>query len=487
MALQNHAHQVEAQAAAAGAPAAGALLPVEGIKEMGQGAVGDVDAGVFHLQNGDTPLRPDGDAHLGPLRGVAGGVGEQVVHRPAQQGGVPLHIHAGGEAQLQGHAPLLQQLGVGVQPGGYQGRQLQPLPLLRLRPRLHAGDREDLPHQGLHAVRRPEGAGQVSVPIPVHPHPVQHAPQLALQDGHRGFQLVGGGGEEGQPAALLRPGPLHVVPQGGVGGFQLRQGGGEAPGHLVQAAAQQADLVGAALPALPLEVQLRHLPGDGADADDGLCQISGVPHRAQQGEGQQGQGQPGGHPAQGLHRLVGQAERRGDQQLVGLRPVGKGHVGGQGPGHGGGHHSLCAIQLYLVVAALIGGHRIGLLHGGGDGHVEGARVRRYTVGAGQGHRRPAVPDKLVQNGAGVGQVGLGQPGDQPVHLGLEALTDHSGVGDGGGPGDEGEGEHPRPQQQDKGEQKNPGRQMLTDALSEHDSPPPVPSRCSPPPAFCGGF
>src|SRR5699024_7762513 len=66
-ALQNHAHQVEAQAAAAGAPAAGALLPVEGIKEMGQGAVGDVDAGVFHLQNGDTPLRPDGDAHLGPL------------------------------------------------------------------------------------------------------------------------------------------------------------------------------------------------------------------------------------------------------------------------------------------------------------------------------------------------------------------------------------------------------------------------------------
>ena len=80
-------------------------------------------------------------------------------------------------------------------------------------------------------------------------------------------------------------------------------------------AAQSADLVPPGLAAFPLEVQLRHPPRDGADADDGPGQIAGVPHRAQQGKGQQGQGQAGRRPVKGLHRLVGQAHGRDNQQF----------------------------------------------------------------------------------------------------------------------------------------------------------------------------
>ena len=85
--VQDHLHQIESQAAASGAPASGPLGPVKGIKEMGQGYLRDPGPGVLHRQGGtavpETAPHPD----LRILRRVEGGVGQQVPHRPAQQGG----------------------------------------------------------------------------------------------------------------------------------------------------------------------------------------------------------------------------------------------------------------------------------------------------------------------------------------------------------------------------------------------------------------
>ena len=283
-------------------------------------------------------------------------------------------------------------------------------------------------------------------------------------------------------------------PQGLVGGLQVGEGGRQPPGHFVQTAAQLADLVPAPLPAHPLEVQLRHPASDAVQPHDGPGDIPGVPERTQQGEGQQRQSQPGGHPPQGLHRLVGQAELRGDQQLVGPLLVGKGDLGGEDPRLSGGHHTVGPVNLHLIGVGLIGLDRV-VRPGHGDGYLpvllrqdqQGAGVRLRPAGGRQGYLRPALPDKGVQDGPRVGQIGLRQLLGEVGYLGLEPVADHSGVGDGGGPGNQGEGESPCPQQQQEGKQKNTHRQAFSEFPSQHGSPPLSRFQYSPAPACGGGF
>ena len=74
VALEDHAHDIQPQAAAAGAAVAGAVLAVKGLEEVGEGLVLYVRAGVFHgkrraLLNITAP-----HAHFRPLGRVERGV-----------------------------------------------------------------------------------------------------------------------------------------------------------------------------------------------------------------------------------------------------------------------------------------------------------------------------------------------------------------------------------------------------------------------------
>ena len=56
----------------------------------------------------------------------------------------------------------------------------------------------------------PGGSGGGTCPGPDRPPPPPASRPAGPQDGHRGFQLVGGGGEEGHPLPVQLPLPLHL-------------------------------------------------------------------------------------------------------------------------------------------------------------------------------------------------------------------------------------------------------------------------------------
>ena len=60
--VQDHFHQIEAQAAAAGLAVPGGVCPVEGFEQVGEGLLRDADAGIFHCQQGLFPMEADGSA-----------------------------------------------------------------------------------------------------------------------------------------------------------------------------------------------------------------------------------------------------------------------------------------------------------------------------------------------------------------------------------------------------------------------------------------
>ena len=93
---------------------------------------------------------------------------------------------------------------------------------------------------------------------------------------------MGGGVEEGHPLAVQLPFPFHLTPERLIGILQVGESGVQPPGKLIQTAAQFADLVPALFTAFPVEVQLRHLPGNPAHAHDRPGDVSGVNQGAQQ-------------------------------------------------------------------------------------------------------------------------------------------------------------------------------------------------------------
>ena len=66
---------------------------------------------------------------------------------------------------------------------------------------------------------------QILIPVPVNVHTLQHAGQLAFQDGYRRFQLMGSGGEKSHPLPFLLPFPLHLTAKRLIGGLQFLQRG----------------------------------------------------------------------------------------------------------------------------------------------------------------------------------------------------------------------------------------------------------------------
>ena len=154
---------------------------------------------------------------------------------------------------------------------------------------------------------------------------------------------MGGGVEEGHPLPVQLPLPLHLPPQGPVGPLQVGEGGGQFPGHLVQATAQPADLVPALLAALPLKVQLCHFSGDSAQAYNGPGDVPGVHQGAQQGKDQQHQQNPRGHLGQGADRQVFRLHPGSDVEGIGVLQAGKAHLRSDGGllGHGDGHRVVC--------------------------------------------------------------------------------------------------------------------------------------------------
>ena len=121
-----------------------------------------------------------------------------------------------------------------------------------------------------------EGTEEILIPVLVYAHSFQHPGQLALQDGNRGFQLMGGGGEKCHPLTVQLPLLLHFRPEGFIGGFQLGQGGGKTFRQLIEALTQGTDFIPASFRALPGEIQLRHLSRNGTDAKNGTCNKAGV-------------------------------------------------------------------------------------------------------------------------------------------------------------------------------------------------------------------
>ena len=285
-----------------------------------------------------------------------------------------------------------------------------------------------------------------------------------------------GGGKEGRSLPVQFPLPLHLAAKGQVGRLQRFEGGGQAPGHFIQTAAQRADLVPAPLPARPAEVQPGHLLRDAAQPDNGPGDGSGVDQRARQGKRQQGQQQPRRHLDQGPHGQIFRLHPGRDVERVGLGPVGKAHLGGErGLLRGGDAHRILLRRALGVV-----GHR-GLFSEQVDGraliplrpHGEprtGARdlpVRPHQNGLGAGGA-----EELVQHRAAFMESGAGQVFHQGVHLPGEVVADHGGVSAGSGPCDEAEGDGPRQQQDQGGHQEDPGGEAFSDPPSQHDSPPP---------------
>ncbi len=83
----DHLDQIEAQAAAAGAPAAGGILPVKCFKDMGQGVFLDMGSGVLYGQGrialADAAPHPDD----GSLRRVEGSIGKEIADGFSQKPG----------------------------------------------------------------------------------------------------------------------------------------------------------------------------------------------------------------------------------------------------------------------------------------------------------------------------------------------------------------------------------------------------------------
>ena len=163
----------------------------------------------------------------------------------------------------------------------YQPVQIHLLAVQRRAAGFHAGNIQQLLYEPLHTARNLQSAGQIFVPVLIDVYALQHPGQLSFQDCHRGFQLMGGGGEKGQPFPVQLPFPVNVCPQGGVCLPQTVQSLGEAAGEHVQALRQHADFILPVPAAFAGKVQLRHLLGDGADANDGAGDKSGVQEGAQ--------------------------------------------------------------------------------------------------------------------------------------------------------------------------------------------------------------
>lgn len=103
------------------------------------------------------------------------------------------------------------------------------------------------------------------------------------------------GGEKGQPLPFQLPLLLHLAAQCIVGLLELCERAGELLRHVVEAAAQNADLVAPLLLALPAKVQLGHILCNPTQADNRPGKIAGIEKCTGGGEQEHGQQQPGRH------------------------------------------------------------------------------------------------------------------------------------------------------------------------------------------------
>ena len=218
-------------------------------------------------------------AHRAPRRGEAGGVVQQVEHRPVQLRPEQGTGAGGGAVQRKAQPPGGAQAAPGGRPALRQRGQLRRLPTARLRRAPGGGKGAEL----LHIVPDAPGAAENSV----HALPLGGGEGVLLQqlraaadDGQGGLEVVGQGGQ--RLGALLLHGPL------------LGQRPGQGLPELLHS--------GQALPQLPhpgpaVQGEVQPLGGDGPG---GGSEEGGVPPE-QAGEVPGGEG-PGGQPARQQHR-----------------------------------------------------------------------------------------------------------------------------------------------------------------------------------------
>ena len=301
---------------------------------------------------------------------------------------------------------------------------------------------------------------------------------------------MGSGVEKCHPLAVQFPLLLYLSPKGLVSALQIREGCIQPLGQFVQAAAQFANLVPTLFPAFPMEIQLRHLPGNAAHAHDGPGDVPRVEERAQQGKGQQHQHQPGRHLRQRPHGQVFRPNPGCDIEGIALFPTGKAHLGGNGGllRHGDGRGVLCRPNRRPVADHSVPFRR-------GDNyillpvhslnrqlcpsvHQPSVRPHQHGVGPGGEH-------ELIQKLPTFCRRTIRQFLHQDIHLSGKIVIYYGGVGAGGGPGDKAESDGPGKEQNAGGNEKDAGGQALINPLWQHGSPPPLRSQCSPAPV-CGG-
>ena len=110
MLLQNHPHQIQAQAAAAAFAVAGLLLPVERIKQVRQGRVANLYAGVLDGEHGLSTLKTGLHLDQGARRRVECGVGEYIFHGLGEHRRVCTECEQRRQARLHTHLPLGKEL-----------------------------------------------------------------------------------------------------------------------------------------------------------------------------------------------------------------------------------------------------------------------------------------------------------------------------------------------------------------------------------------
>ena len=443
---------------------------------MGQGVGADLRPAVFHGEGGAAVQPAAPHAHLRPFRGVEGGVGQEIAHNLFQHGLIPGDRHARRQIGDQPLPPQAEHLIVLREPPPEKGGQVHALPTHLRGACLHAGDGEHLADEALHAPGDLQGTEQILVPVPISAHAVQHPGELALEDGDRRLEFMGGGGEKGRPLPVQFPLPFHLPLQCQVGLFQLFKGGGKALCHRVQAAPQRADLVPPPLFARPAEIQPGHLLRDAAQPHDGPGDGPGIDQRAYQRKRQQRKQQPGRHLRKRPHRQIFRLHPGRDIEGIGPGLVGKAHLGGERGLLGGGD-----AHRVLRRAPGIVGDRAFARGCAGDRVL--ARRRRFhgeplprardlPVRPHQHGLRAGGVEESFQHGPAFLQGGIRQLVHQFVHLPGKVVADHGGVGAGRGPGDEAKGHGPGQQQNQRGHPKDARREAFSDLPSQHDSPPP---------------
>ena len=189
------------------------------------------------------------------------------------------------------------------------------------------------------------------------------------------------------------------------------------------------------------------------------------------------------------HREIFRPHAGNDIERICLVLIGKLHVSCDGrlPGYGDSHRAprfragFPGDRLRGGTGYGIAGHHGFILVHRPDGKL-GTDVYDPAIGIQKCGVRPGGSDKSVEQGAAVLQIGICQRGCKIIHLPRQIIIEHRGIRKRGSPGNHAKGNGPGTEQNERCDEENPGRQALSEFLSQHGTPPLSRFQCSRGPA-----